>query len=196
MVTLRLARSTWDRYPELTSARIASARIERPASPLSRLMCAAMRSRITACWRNNFASSALDGGFSSDTRRAAAAMSGQTILKDVSTQYLTCLLSRNGRGAIGLCLAVCGFGYAESATFRPIGRKYQTLIGLCSKLCVDNPGLGSKLCVNRGWGCSQLCVTAASRSVDNRGHYSRFCVDNFVRHEVADSAQQRLATIG
>jgi hypothetical protein len=41
-------------------------------------------------------------------------------------------------------------GYAESATFRPIGRKYQTLIGVCSKLCVDNWGFDSRLCANRG----------------------------------------------
>jgi hypothetical protein len=79
--------------------------------------------------------------------------------------------------------------YAESATFRPIGRKYQTLIGVCSKLCVDNRSFDSQLCANRGLACSQLCATSASRSVDDRGRCSRVCVNRFMRHEVANSAQ-------
>src|SRR4051812_18152757 len=85
------------------------------------------------------------------------------------------------------CLVACRACYAELATFRPIGRKYQTLIGVCSKLCVDNRGFGSQLCANCGLACSQLCVSTAPRSVDDRGHCSRLCVDNFARREVVDS---------
>ena len=78
---------------------------------------------------------------------------------------------------------------AESATFCPIGKKYQTLIGVCSKLCVDNRGFDSQLCAKRDLACSQLCVTSASCSVNDRGQCSQVCVNSSMRHEVANSAQ-------
>jgi hypothetical protein len=69
----------------------------------------------------------------------------------------------------------------------PIGKKYQSLIGVCSRLCVDNPIYGSQLCVNQPSACSRLCATGIFRSVDIFGRCSRFGVDNFSRRE-ANSA--------
>lgn len=62
---------------------------------------------------------------------------------------------------------------------RPIGKIYQTLIGVRSRLCVDNRGPRSQLCANRPDRCSRLCVTGAFRSVVISTRCSRFCVDNF-----------------
>jgi hypothetical protein len=69
----------------------------------------------------------------------------------------------------------------------PIGKKYQSLIGVCSRLCVDKPVCGSQLCVNRPSACSRLCATRTFRSVDIFGRCSRFGVDIFSSHE-ANSA--------